>query len=232
MNFYSYTNKGPREINEDALYVNIHYNSIFASIADGVGGLPHGEFASQYVIDKFIDNITSENKMSFKEMLILANNELADIANVKFNVESIGTTFSCLYANNKKIKGIHIGDSRIILIRNGEIKQLTTDHSELGRLIRENKISQKESLNYSRKNILEFVMGNNKNFNYMEFDIASQPNDRLIISTDGFHETVSNDIIIRISKKYKSLKEVHSKLVNEVENSVLRDNTSFICIEL
>ncbi|MBN2881453.1 protein phosphatase 2C domain-containing protein [uncultured Draconibacterium sp.] len=232
MNYYKYTNKGPREKNEDSLYVDVHHNSVFASIADGVGGLPHGEVASNYVIGRFVNNITAENKLSFKELLIKTNKELEKLAKDELNVNFIATTFSGLYANSKKIKGIHIGDSRVILIRDGAIRNLTTDHSELGRLIREKKITQKESKNYIRKNIIEYVLGNTEYFKFMEFDIESKPNDRLIISTDGFHESITDEIILRISNKYKSLKEVHRRLIIEVENRVLRDNTSFICIEI
>lgn len=232
MDYYQYTNRGPREKNEDSLYVDIHHNSVFACIADGVGGLPHGEVASKYVIEKFKNNIIAENKLSFKGLLIETNSELEKLAKEEYEVDFIGTTFSGLYANRKRIKGIHVGDSRVILIREGEIQHLTTDHSELGRLIREKKLSKEESKNYSRKNIIEFVLGSKEHFKYMEFDIESKSNDRLIISTDGFHETITDDIILRISNKYKSLKEVHRKLIIEVENRVLRDNTSFICIEI
>ncbi|MBD0400584.1 PP2C family serine/threonine-protein phosphatase [Flammeovirga sp. EKP202] len=232
MDYYKYTNKGPRAINEDSLYVGFHYNSVFASIADGVGGLPHGEVASKYVVDKFSQNITSVNKQSFRDLLIKTNKELEILAKNELKVDFIATTFSGLYANNKRIKGIHIGDSKVLLIRDGVIKNLTTDHSELGRLLREKKISQVESKNYFRKNIIEYVLGNKKYFKFMEFDITSKPKDRLIICTDGFYETVSDDIILRISNKNKSMHEVYRKLVIEVENSILRDNTSFICIEL
>lgn len=232
MNYYEYTNIGPRKKNEDSLYVGVHYNSVFAFIADGVGGLPSGDIASNYVIERFTKNITSKNKLSFKDLLALTNAELEDLAKEKLNVDFIATTFSGLYANRKRIKGIHIGDSRIILIRNGKITNLTTDHSEVGRLLRENKISKKESENYFRKNIIENILGNKKYFNFMEFDIEAQPQDRIIISTDGFYESISDEVILRISNKYKSLKEVYRSLIIEIENRVLKDNTSFICIEL
>jgi serine/threonine protein phosphatase PrpC len=104
MEYYKYTNRGPRERNEDSLYVNIHYNSVFASIADGVGGLPHGEVASKYVIEKFKSNITAENKLTFKELLTETNSDLENLAKDEYNVDFIGTTFSGLYANRKRIK--------------------------------------------------------------------------------------------------------------------------------
>lgn len=232
MDYYKYTNIGPRDKNEDSLYVDFHFNSVFASIADGVGGLPFGEVASKYVVDRFVQNITSENKLSFKELMVKTNNELEKIAKDELKVDCIATTFSGLYANKKKIKGIHIGDSRVILIRDGEVKILTTDHSELGRLMRENKLTQKESKNYIRKNIIEYVLGNRNYFKFMEFEIESKPKDRLIISTDGFHESIADEIILRISNKNQSLKEVYRRLIIEIENRVLRDNTSFICIEI
>jgi len=232
MNFYKYTNKGPRKENEDSLYAEIHYNSVFAFIADGVGGLPFGGEASNFVIEKFAKNITSKNKQSFKDLLIQTNKEIEDLAIKKLKVDFIATTFTGLYANTKRIKGIHIGDSRAILIRNGEIIHLTTDHSEVGRLIRENKITKKDSKNYFRKNIIENVLGNKKYFNFMEFDIKAELTDRIILSTDGFYESITDEVILRISNKYKSLKEVHRSLIIEIENRILKDNTSFICIEL
>lgn len=232
MKYFQYTNIGPRSKNEDSVYAGFHFNSVFAFIADGVGGLPHGEIASKYVVNEFKKNIESDNKLSFKDLLIKTNSDIENLATKDLNVDFIGTTFSGLYANINRIKGIHIGDSRVILIRNEVVIELTVSHNEAGRLLRENKINKNERENYTRKNILENILGNKKYFEFMEFDIQSKPNDRIIISTDGFHESISDEIILRISSKYKSLDEVYRGLTIEIENRILKDNTSFILIEL
>ncbi|MFB9056921.1 PP2C family protein-serine/threonine phosphatase [Mariniflexile ostreae] len=232
MKYFQYTNIGPRSKNEDSLYAGIHFNSVFAFIADGVGGLPHGDIASKYVINEFKKNIEADKKLSFKNLLINTNSGIEHLATKELNVDFIGTTFSGLYANQKKIKGIHIGDSRVILIRNERISELTVSHNEAGRLLRENKINKKESENYNRKNILENVLGSKKYFDFMEFNIDSKSNDRIIISTDGFHESITDEIILRISNKYKSIDKVYRGLTIEIENRILKDNTSFILIEL
>jgi protein phosphatase len=232
MKYFQYTNIGPRSKNEDSIYAGIHFNSVFAFIADGVGGLPHGDIASQYVINEFKKNIEADQKLSFKNLLIKTNSSIENLAIKELKVDFIGTTFSGLYANRKKIKGIHIGDSRVILIRNEKISELTVSHNEAGRLLRENKINKKESENYNRKNILENVLGNKKYFDFMEFNIESKLNDRIIISTDGFHESINDEVILRISNKYKSIDEVYRGLTIEIENRILKDNTSFILIEL
>ena len=231
MKLFKYTDKGPRKKNEDSAEAKQIGNTIFAAIADGVGGVAHGEVASSESVKLFFDNIEGKTKLPFSQFLEQANKHLEKIAKDQFNKEFIGTTFTGLYANKYKIKGIHIGDSRAILIREGKLNRLTDDHNLAGRILRENKGLENPSDTYG-KNVLENMLGNKSRFNYQEFSISSKPGDRIIISTDGFHENISEEIIIRISNKYRSIEKVFQALITEIENSILRDNASFICIEI
>lgn len=232
MTFYKYTNIGPRNQNEDSLFVDIINQTVFAFIADGVGGLPGGKEASSYAVEKFRENLVSKHKLSFADLLQKVNNDLIEIASTKLNVKSIATTFTGLYANQKKIKGVHVGDSKAILIRSGEIVQVTKDDSELGRLVREKKIDLKDADTYPRKNILENAIGFRKELPFQSFEFPSKKGDRVLVSTDGFHETVNDDTILKVSNKYRSLENVYLSLIRETENRILSDNTSFILLEI
>jgi len=103
---FKYTDKGPRKKNEDSAEAKQIGNTIFAAIADGVGGVAHGEVASSESVKLFFDNIEGKTKLPFSQFLEQANKHLEKIAKDQFNKEFIGTTFTGLYANKYKIKGM------------------------------------------------------------------------------------------------------------------------------
>ncbi|MDI9366427.1 MAG: serine/threonine-protein phosphatase [Flavobacterium sp.] len=232
MEYFSYSNVGPRKINEDSLFVTENKGILYACIADGVGGMKHGKFASNFLTKRFTTNIINNPELDLIEFVKNANNDLIKIALEELNIESVGTTFTAGIISNNLIKGIHVGDSRVCVLRGNGIKQLTIEHNEAGRLMREGKINPLDKVNYPRKNIIESVIGNKELFEYQNFDFALQINDRIIFSTDGFHETLPKKEIRDISIRHKSLGEFFRQLVIEIESRILRDNTTFVCIEI
>jgi protein phosphatase len=159
-----------------------------------------------------------------------ANDALINTAKKELNVELIGTTFTGGIISANLIKGVHIGDSRVSVLRGNGIKQVTEEHNEAGRLIREGKLNPLNKNKYPRNNVIENIVGNKNLFEYQNFSFPLQPLDRIIFSTDGFHETLSKAELRDISVKYKSLESFFNQIVIEVESRVLRDNTSFILI--
>ena len=125
MKYFKYTNKGPRKVNEDSLYILQTNELIYASIADGVGGMKYGQFASSFLVNEF--EIFCKNNLhpDLNSFLNKANDDLVTLAKNKFNVENIATTFAAGVISNKLIKGVHVGDSRICVLRENGIKQLT-----------------------------------------------------------------------------------------------------------
>ncbi|MBX2963231.1 MAG: serine/threonine-protein phosphatase [Cyclobacteriaceae bacterium] len=232
MKFIKYTNTGSRKLNEDSLYVSELNNVVYAAVADGVGGLNHGDFASNFVITRF-EKFCKENVTpDLNQFLINTNDSLIEIAKNHFNDDKIATTFTGGVITEKLIMGIHIGDSRACVLRGNGIKQLTIDQTELGRLIREGEININERKFYSRRNIIENVLGRPDMFEPQNFNFNLESGDRIIFSTDGFHEVISKLEIRDISIKFKSLDELGRKLIIELENRILHDNATFICIEI
>lgn len=233
MRFSNYTIKGSRKINEDSFRVWEFRNLIFACVADGVGGLPHGDFASNFVVSKFEEYCRSNETPDLNNFILTVNINLIDIAKHKFNVEKIATTFSGAVISDKLIKGIHIGDSRICVLRGNGIKQITNDQTEVARLIREGRIEFEDRKFYSRKSRIESILGDAEaptNSQNIFFELM--PNDRILFSTDGFHDVITKTEIRDLSIKYKSLEEFKRALVIELENRILSDNATFVCIEI
>ncbi len=231
MKYLTYTNNGPRATNEDSLFVGTINHFICSAIADGVGGVKFGEVASKLAIDAFEEECKKSLDFGFSQF-VNSLNESLKVKAKELQVNMIATTFSCGIISYKKIKGIHVGDSRICLLRNQGIKQLTEEHNEAGRLLREGKITAEAASVYPRKNVLESALGSERPLLFQTFEHELQTGDRLVFSTDGFHEIISKKEIRDLSVSLKSLSEFHRRLKIEVENRIMRDNTTFICIEI
>lgn len=232
MKAIKYTNIGPRKANEDSFYVSNSNEKIFACIADGVGGLTHGEFASNYVKEEFAMLCKRDEEPDLVSFISKANKDLIKIAKSKFNVEIIGTTFTGGIISRNRFWGVHVGDSRACVLRKNGIKQLTNEQNEVGRLISEGKIKSSDKKYYPRKNIIESIVGSEELFKVQKFEFDLLINDRIILSSDGFHETLTKKEIRDISVKIPSLDEFCRRLIIEIENRILHDNTTFICIEI
>jgi PPM family protein phosphatase len=141
MKYYEYTNKGPRSINEDSYFAKLQNNELFACIADGVGGMKHGDVASKFVTEKF-SNYLNDFKRDQIKFIKQTNKELIDLANKEFEGQMIYTTFTAAVISSNFIKIAHTGDSRICILRDNGIKQLTDEHNEAGRLLKEGKLNQ------------------------------------------------------------------------------------------
>lgn len=232
MNFFEYTNIGPRVANEDSFFIKKKDDVIFVCIADGVGGSKYGGFSSQFVTNKFEELIEKNADINLSNFIENVNAELIEESKSKFNSSNIGTTFTAGIIFPNYIKGVHIGDSRVCVLRGNGIKQITKEHTEVARLIREGKLDPNDKSKYPRKNILEKVLGNKDMFEFDVFEFELKTNDRIIFSTDGFHETIMKKEIRDISIRHKSHTEFYRQLKIELENRLLKDNTTFISVEI
>ena len=144
----------------------------------------------------------------------------------------MATTFTgCLISDNK-IKGVHLGDSRLCLLRGNGIKQLTVNHTEANRLFLAGKLTKDELDNYPRKNVIESAIGIKGQLTIQCFDFDLQLNDRIIISSDGVHGLISKIEFRDLSIKYKLLNEFGEALKSLLQKKGLIDNATFLIIEL
>lgn len=231
MKYFTYTDIGPRAVNEDSFYAVIKNGELYACVADGVGGIGLGDFASQFVTKLFVENIDN-----FKVAPLICSNtinsKLAEYTNNKFENKNAATTFTAAIINLNSLNGVHVGDSRICILRGNGIKQITEEHNEAGRLVREGKLSVADKKFYPRKNIVEHIMGNLNLYSPQSIYFELEPFDRIIFSTDGFHDVITKKEIRDISINNKSFDQFNKQLVVEVENRMLKDNTTFISIEV
>ena len=119
-----------RQRNEDAFLLDLD-NNLFA-VADGLGGLPDGDDASQIAI-----NVLSQRKPNspitvisqLEETFIEANRAVYEEGFKRHGANSIGTTLTAAYIQNDRLYVAHVGDSALYLLRDGQLNILTQEHT-------------------------------------------------------------------------------------------------------
>jgi len=232
MEKFGYTTSGPRKNNEDFYaFEHIGDADIFC-VADGVGGSSCGEFASKFSVNQFIEDIKSSKSPNLKLVLQKVHEKLVIESFNRKECKGMATTFTAAFIQNNKAQLVHTGDSRLYLLRGNGLKQLTEDHTEVRRLLKEGLLTREASQNYSRRNVLDSAVGIDKELmiTYLSFDCNLR--DRIIIATDGFHGVFSKVELRDLSLVNRDFDNLCNVLVNQLEKKILTDNATFILIEI
>lgn len=240
MDIFAKTDIGKaREMNQDCYYIPTLDEDIkLYIIADGMGGYNGGEVASNLAVftsKKYIDeNIKNDLKEEeIKELIhnaiLTANKAIYKKAKKTEELEEMGTTLDISLIYNNKLYIGHIGDSRVYLIRNGEMKQLTTDHSYVQKLVKDGTITKEEAYNHPKKNMLLKALGAVENVEPDILDYTFEADDIILMCTDGLTNMVKETDISSIVLKDK--KNAHIKLIEEANNNGGIDNITVILVE-
>jgi protein phosphatase len=221
---------GPRAENQDAIGHKLLNSMLVACIADGVGGGKCGALASQIGVQTFLEADEDLLRSDLAILLRDAHKRILDVASNDKDSHGMATTFSCCKLDTYILNGVHVGDSRIYLLRRNGIQQITIDQTEVARFVRTGKMSPEEALVYPRKNVLDTALGNEKHFEIHEFSLSLESGDRLLLTTDGIHGNIYKREIRDYSLNSSSAKELGEKILLHVEANKPRDNYSLISI--
>lgn len=178
-------------------------DSAFASdrliaLADGMGGAAAGDLASSEVIAvlRQLDRDIHGDALSALERAVdQANTRLGELIAEDPAVEGMGTTLEAMVWDGEKLAVAHIGDSRSYRLRDGELTQLSVDHTFVQSLVDEGKISQDEArVHPHRSLLLRAILGRDDNeadFNW----IQPAAGDRYLLCSDGLSDMVSSESI-------------------------------------
>ncbi|WP_292461143.1 PP2C family serine/threonine-protein phosphatase [Methanothermococcus sp.] len=236
-NAYGISHKGNRSNNEDYILIEKIKDIYLLAVADGIGGYNAGEIASEMavnilkeiIIEKYNENLSIDE---IKELLQKAYHEAHN--KIKENAigdkEGMGTTLTTAIIKGDKCIIANCGDSRAYLIRDGEIIHRTKDHSLVQALIDEGHISEEDARHHPMKNIITSALGLDEfKIDDYEWDLIN--GDVLLMSSDGLHDYVSKEDILKIVNNNDNPIDI----VNELLNTALeetRDNVSVIVYQL
>ncbi len=227
---FSETNTGSvREINEDAVFSNSDYG-IWA-IADGMGGYEAGDIASNMIVELLseMENTVSlaDTVDSVEDTLIEANRNILEYADVMCEKQMMGSTVVSLIIRGRVGVCLWVGDSRLYRYRNGELMQLSRDHSQVQELIEQGFISKEEAANHPEANIITRAVGACDEV-YIDINVFNtQIGDTFLLCSDGLHNAISEDEMIARLSKMDIQEAAHSMLSLALENQA-NDNVSLI----
>ncbi len=204
-------------------------------VADGMGGHRAGDKASKMAIDITVDFVrksTIENPIAvLKRAMLFANNEIYKAANEDPDYNGMGTTMVAAVVKEGMIYVANIGDSRMYAVE-GDIRQITMDHSLVEELIRNGELDRKKGRNHPEKNIITKAMGSKDEIIPDFFEIELKPEGRYLLCSDGLSNMVEDDEIRDIVMESYSLDEAAQALIDRANYYGGSDNVSVVIITL
>jgi protein phosphatase len=234
-----------RENNEDAIDVKQFPDMTVCLVADGMGGQAYGEVASKRAIEvvprELRKNLTGggnpdQVREIIRKAVLQANEEILTIAALDRDLKNMGTTVVlALWRRGPEMHIANLGDSRAYLIREGQIEQLTVDHSLAQALVENKTISPEEAKGHRFRNYLWKYLGCKEKDMGEGPDIKAihiQAGDRLLLCTDGMTGPVPDEQILEFVQSHPIVQECADGLGQLALDMGSRDNVSCIVIEV
>ncbi|MDT0267138.1 protein phosphatase 2C domain-containing protein [Streptomyces sp. DSM 44915] len=177
--------------NEDSGYAGPR----LLAIADGMGGQAAGEVASSEVISTLVpldDDIPGSDLLTSLDASVQrANEQLRGMVAEDPRLDGMGTTLTALLWTGQRMGVVHVGDSRAYLLRDGELTQITQDHTWVQRLVDEGRITEEEATTHPQRSLLMRALGS---ADRIEADLSIREvraGDRYLVCSDGLSGVVS-----------------------------------------
>jgi protein phosphatase len=223
-----------RSSNQDSGYAGV--NLFF--VADGMGGHAGGDIASaitaQHVAtaDEPVEN-SQQAEQKLIDYIWQANQKLSASVQAHSDLAGMGTTFSGMLVHGTSVSIGHIGDSRIYLARDGVVKQITTDHTFVQRLVDTGRISEEEALFHPRRSVLMRVLGDVEQFPEVDLEtFETKPGDRWMVCSDGLSGVIPEGLMHRIMLSKSNVQEATDLLVGEALEFGAPDNVTVVLVDV
>ena len=219
------TDKGcVREINEDSgRMVRPADPSLLAEkgtlvvVADGMGGHSAGEVASQMAAD-VVSRVYYETKSAPKEALRRAveeaNRRIHAAAAEDESKQGMGTTCTALALCGGRAYAAHVGDSRLYMLRAGQLYQLSEDHSAVNEMVKLGIITKEQARTHEDKNVILRALGTTPEVEVSVLDpFAVREGDRYLLCSDGLHDLVLEDEIASVLSEADDIHAAGERLI-------------------
>ncbi|MGZ5307592.1 MAG: Stp1/IreP family PP2C-type Ser/Thr phosphatase [Solirubrobacterales bacterium] len=219
-----------RNANEDSYFARA---PIFA-VADGMGGAQAGEVASSIAARAFEKNLDESKsaERQLKEIAQQANTEIHELAEKDSSRAGMGTTLTTALLRGDEVSIAHVGDSRAYVFRDGELKQLTKDHSLVEELRRQGRLTDEEAEEHPQRSIITRALGPEDKVKIDTLSFAARDDDVFLLCSDGLTTMVGEEQIGEILADAKSLKSAVTKLIEAANSAGGRDNITAVAFRL
>jgi PPM family protein phosphatase len=181
-----------RQNNEDALLVGEGEDETLFIVADGIGGFEAGEVASSLAVEVLKDLPPGE---SFKAAIGEANRRIVAAGRGDEKLSGMGTTVVAIRFGGTQGEPVaevaHVGDSRAYLLRGGDMKPITEDHSLVAELVRSGDLTRDQAAEHPQKNLITRALGADEEVDVDTAILPIEAGDRILLCSDGLSDMVS-----------------------------------------
>jgi len=208
-------------------------------VADGMGGHNAGEVASAMAIkmldDARINGITDAAHLA--TMIEQINTTIFQASANQTDQSGMGTTLTVLAVttnekNEAALAIANIGDSRTYVLRGGEFKQVSVDHSYVQELLSEGLITKEEARTHVRRNIVTRALGIEPKVAVDTWTMPIVDRDRYLLCSDGLVDEVADDLIEKCLRQKVDPQQVADELVALANQNGGRDNITVIVVDV
>ena len=216
-----------RERNEDSF---LSAPPLYA-VADGLGGHRGGNVASSLAMRVLSEIAEPGNWGQLAEQIREANRAILDQARDDRTLSGMGTTVTAAFMDNHELHLAHVGDSRGYLLREGEISQITEDHTLVHRMVQEGKITAAEAEHHPQRSIVVRALGVEDPVEVDEFTVAVQEGDRVLLCSDGLYSMVPDEQIKDVLLSTQDPQQACDRLVEMANEGGGLDNITVVILE-
>lgn len=204
-------------------------------VADGMGGHVAGEVASRMAAETVCAQFAAaagrtEPATLLRQAIAMANELIFRMAQEDNSRAGMGTTLTAAFADGAVVYWGHVGDSRLYLLRGGELTQVSEDHSLVGELVKNGSITADEALTHPHRNILTRAVGTGDKVIVDTGSLALEAGDKLLLCTDGLTNMVADADIAAVLSQEGDGAALLAKLVDKANAAGGLDNITAVLV--
>ena len=216
-----------RDGNEDSYLVDRRLE-LFA-IADGMGGHRAGEVASAIALEGLQAAVDSGIEVA--DAVGRANTAVWDKASGDTSLAGMGTTLTAAWSDGTTMTVAHVGDSRAYLLRDDTLQRVTVDHSLVEELIRDGKLTEEQAAVHPQRSIITRALGVDSSVDVDVYSLVLQPNDRVMLCSDGLTSMVRANGIAEILRREADPTAAANALVDAANEAGGDDNITVVVLD-
>ena len=225
---------------------------LFAVLADGIGGHRAGEVAAELTVNHMMQVVARSDgrhiRRTMEDAVVEASDAIAAHSESNENLKGMGATCATTWIVGDRLHTAYVGDSRIYLIRSGRIQQLTVDHTWVQEAIERGVLTPEMARQHPNVHVIRRYLGSpappDPDFRLKLFNdegdqhaennqgLQLQPNDILLLCSDGLTDLVWNDEILETIRSKPNLKEASRALIELANSRGGHDNITVVLISV
>ncbi len=239
---------GDREEQQDSFGYEIKENDCIVSVCDGMGGHKGGQKASStavsFIVDTYKKTYPQDNMVAFlNDVTVEADKRVAELKEIDGNSLNAGSTMVTIYIRGDELYWSSVGDSRLYIMREEELVQVTLDHNYheyLKEQFANGQITKEVFEKEDRRGeaLINFLgVGGLQIIDHNEDPLKLFSGDKLIITTDGLYKVIDDETICSLVSNFGNIEEALNVLEVKTsktaeKKSVVRDNMTVALIKI